>query len=66
MAEYGLLAFGTFFLLLGSAGVYSGEAWGRFGQVFSREEDPNRFWEAVAMHFLLGVCATGYFLYKVS
>ena len=66
MAEYGLLAFGAFFLVLGSAGTYSGEAWGRFGQVFSRGGDPNRFWEAVGMQLLLGVCAIGYFLYKNS
>ena len=65
MAQYGLLAFGAFFLLLGLAGTYSGEAWGSFGQVVSRDEDPKRFREAVAMHYLLGVCAIGYFLYRV-
>lgn len=62
---YGLLIFGVFSFFLGVAATYTGDAWGRFGRVVRRANDPNQFWSLVALQYLVGICFIGYFLYKV-
>jgi len=62
---YGLLIFGLFLLFLAVGGTCTGEAWAYFGQVVHRDKTPKQFWRLVAMHYLVGVCFIGYFLYKV-
>jgi len=62
---YGLLMFGLFLLVLAVGGTCTGEAWAYFGQVVYRDKEPKQFWRLVAMHYLVGVCFIGYFLYKV-
>ena len=52
-------------MLLGVVGIWTGEAWARFGLVVNRANEPEKFWEAVGMRFLIGTCFIGYFLYRV-
>jgi hypothetical protein len=42
----------------------SGEALEGYGQRASRSEEPDRFWKAVAIHYLCGVAGVGYYLYE--
>jgi hypothetical protein len=47
------------------AGTYSGEAWGRFGVVIRRAEDPKRFWQMVILNYLIGFYFLAYHLYTI-
>jgi hypothetical protein len=61
---YGLLIFGVVLLCLGVGGTCTGEAWGRFGVVVYRDEEPKQFWLLVATQYLGGLFLIGLFLYK--
>jgi hypothetical protein len=58
------LVVGVFAIGLGLMETCSGEALQGYGQTASRREDPKTFWKAVAIHYLCGVAAIGYFLYE--
>lgn len=55
----GVLAIG-----LGLMETCSGEALEGYGRTTSRGEEPQRFWKAVAIHYLCGVVGIAYFLYE--
>jgi hypothetical protein len=58
------LVVGVFAIGLGLMETCSGEALQGYGRTASRREDPKTFWKAVAIHYLCGVAAIGYFLYE--
>jgi len=58
------LIIGLFAIGLGLMETCSGEAVLGYGRTASRNEDPNTFWKAVAIHYLCGVAGVGYYLYE--
>jgi hypothetical protein len=63
ISTYGIFILGMFFVLLGVAGICTGDAWSRFGVIIGRRDDPKKFWGVVVGHFICGACLLGYFLY---
>jgi MFS family permease len=61
---YVLLFIGLFLIGLGLASTCSGQAVARFGRSANRIEDPKKFWSLVAVDFIGGALAIGYFLYQ--
>lgn len=60
----GFLFLGIAFFLLGVLFSSTGMAWGRFGSVTYRAENPKKFWGNVIVLYLLGVLLIGLFLYE--
>jgi hypothetical protein len=60
-----LFFLGLFCVLLAAAGMYSGDAWTRYGRVIRRDEEPRQFWLFVAAYYIVGFGLVGYFLHKV-
>ncbi len=58
------LIIGVFAIGLGLMETFSGEALEGYGRTASRGEEPQRFWKAVAIHYLSGALAVAYFLYE--
>ncbi len=58
------LAVGVIAIGLGLMETLSGDAVQGYGQTTSRSDDPNTFWKAVAIHYLCGVAALGYYFYE--
>jgi hypothetical protein len=57
------LVIGMIAIGLGLIETISGDALEGYGQGASRSEEPERFWKAVAIHYLCGVAGVGYYLY---
>jgi hypothetical protein len=58
------LIIGAFAIGLGLMETFSGEALEGYGRTASHGEEPQRFWKAVAIHYLSGVLGIAYFLYE--
>jgi uncharacterized membrane protein len=58
------LIIGVIGIGLGLMETISGDAMEGYGRGSSRSEEPERFWKAVAVHYLCGVAGVGYFLYE--
>jgi hypothetical protein len=58
------LIIGVIAIGLGLMETCSGEALQGYGRTASRGEEPQRFWKAVAIHYLCGVAGIAYFLYE--
>lgn len=61
---YIALIIGVFAIGLGLMETCSGEALEGYGRTASRGEEPQRFWKAVAIHYLIGVGGIAFFLYE--
>lgn len=57
------LIIGVIAIGLGLMETCSGEALQGYGRMASRGEEPQRFWKAVAIHYLCGAAGIAYFLY---
>ena len=57
------LIIGVIAIGLGLMETCSGEALEGYGRTASRGEEPQKFWKAVAIHYLCGVAGIAFFLY---
>jgi hypothetical protein len=57
------LIVGLFFISMGGTYTSMGRAWVRFSGWIYRTDEPRIFWGEVAMHYLIGACFIGYFMY---
>lgn len=58
------LVIGIFAIGLGLTETCSGNALPGYGRSVSCDEDPKMFWQVVAIHYVGGVAALGYYLYQ--
>jgi hypothetical protein len=59
------LIIGALAIGLGLMETCSGEALEGYGRTASRGEEPQRFWKAIAIHYLCGVVGIAYFLFEM-